>query len=379
MTLLANAGEEIARLLEVEGDNAKLIDENEEPPNSDASVSDCARYFLRYCLLAITAAKKYDYPRAIKYVDTAIIHVGIVISSFRPAYRVLGQQIIDHCSTHLSRRQLDPSMAIVHQRPEVALKFPVTFSDWPCETLFEQFQLHVASSDPHPLVFKDFAKDWPATSKWSDPSYLLQIMSNGYRCIPVETGTQYTRSDWSVSIITFKDFLQHTLDGSICHYLAQYNLFNQVPELRDDIRIPDICSATAPDADFETEGVKYVYKPVPDFISPITNVWFGPADTISPLHRDEHHNIYVQVVGYKYFRLHSPRSTHIYPDTSMPNTSSVDLSDKSEEERRKFPQFSWDSGYVETILGPGDAIYIPFGWWHYVQSFSVSIGVNFWF
>ena len=35
--------------------------------------------------------------------------------------------------------------------------------------------------------------------------------------------------------------------------------------------------------------------------------------------------------------------------------------------------------YTETILSPGDALYIPSGVWHYVRGLSVSLSVNFWF
>ena len=45
--------------------------------------------------------------------------------------------------------------------------------------------------------------------------------------------------------------------------------------------------------------------------------------------------------------------------------------------RRQFPAFE-SAEYVETVLGPGECLYIPVGWWHYVQSLSVSISLSFW-
>ena len=35
--------------------------------------------------------------------------------------------------------------------------------------------------------------------------------------------------------------------------------------------------------------------------------------------------------------------------------------------------------YTETVLRPGDALYIPHGVWHYVRSLETSLSVNFWF
>lgn len=35
--------------------------------------------------------------------------------------------------------------------------------------------------------------------------------------------------------------------------------------------------------------------------------------------------------------------------------------------------------YTETVLQPGDALYIPNGVWHYVRSLSTSVSVNYWF
>ena len=35
--------------------------------------------------------------------------------------------------------------------------------------------------------------------------------------------------------------------------------------------------------------------------------------------------------------------------------------------------------YVEAVIGPGDVLYIPTGWWHYVKSLSTSISIAFHF
>lgn len=68
----------------------------------------------------------------------------------------------------------------------------------------------------------------------------------------------------------------------------------------------------------------------------------------------------------------------------MSNTSQVDVglwisgeSCETEVIEDEFPEFK-DAKYVEEILGPGEALYIPRGWWHYVESLSVSCSVSFW-
>lgn len=61
-------------------------------------------------------------------------------------------------------------------------------------------------------------------------------------------------------------------------YLAQHRLFDQIPQLLDDIIIPDYCA-------FGEGGIDKTDL----------NIWIGPADTVSPLHTDPKSNIFCQV------------------------------------------------------------------------------------
>lgn len=69
---------------------------------------------------------------------------------------------------------------------------------------------------------------WPATTKWCDVKYLLQVA--GERTIPVEIGSHYADENWSQKLMTLKEFVtKHYLDDNdSLGYLAQHNLFDQV-------------------------------------------------------------------------------------------------------------------------------------------------------
>jgi len=83
-----------------------------------------------------------------------------------------------------------------------------------------------------------------------------------------------------------------------------------------------------------------------------------------------------QVVGRKYIRLYSPdESAALYPGQGMlSNTSQVDLTNVDDQ---AFPDFA-KARYSECILEPGQLLYIPPRWWHFVRSLSVSFSVSFW-
>lgn len=301
------------------------------------------------------------------------------------------------------------------------------------------FQRHATHSRT-PLILTDNPtfSSCPALSLWRQPSHWLRHTFSGRRLVPLELGHSYTASNFSQRILPFREFLsEHILPSSppITGYLAQHSLLHQIPSLAADVPVPEYVYTEPPPPESGTplcEKAKEDAEALPKTPDgPTVNVWFGPAWTVSPLHYDPYHNLLAQVVGRKYVRLYSPHDSYrLYPrskkepapepkhqrseysehaepgnggtsssgagdrDTAantnanagirtidMSNTSSIDLSaielSPAEDWDEVYPGFS-DVPYVEGVLEPGEMLYIPVGWWHYVRSLGVGVSVNFW-
>ncbi|XP_043684601.1 lysine-specific demethylase 8 [Vespula pensylvanica] len=214
-----------------------------------------------------------------------------------------------------------------------------------------------------PAIITDSMKHWNALHLWQDINYLNKIA--GSRTVPIEIGSRYTEEDWSQDLITFSEFLQsHIIKNTPkVGYLAQHQLFDQIPELKNDIVVPDYCSFSDKE-DSEVEP-------------PDINAWFGPAGTVSPLHFDIKNNLLCQVFGYKRIFLYdSSDSINLYPyDTKLLyNTAQVD---PLKPDYIKWPDFKKAKGFM-CYLGPGEMLYIPPNWWHHVTALTPSFSVSFW-
>ena len=258
----------------------------------------------------------------------------------------------------------------------------------------EDFQAHLDKLNT-PIIMSGAILRWPAMQNWTSPSYWLKRTLGGRRLVPVEIGRQYTDDCWSQKILTFKDFLtKYMLEKSAeTAYLAQYDLFAQIPKLKEDVRVPDYCYCSPPKPEPSDRNSSLEDEDDDEATDPLMNLWLGPAGTKTPLHTDQYSNILAQVMGYKYVRLYAPiESEKLYPmggdenGVDMSNTASVDASlarttasptREAEKQRRIFPLFE-QADFVEGILEPGDCLYVPRGWWHYVEGLSVGASVSFW-
>ena len=277
----------------------------------------------------------------------------------------------------------------VSEKPTMSPDLPLEYSLKPISIMsVSAFEHHMKTEQP--LLINGALSHWPAFHErpWSSPAYLMEKTFDGRRLIPIEIGRSYTDNDWGQCIVTFAEFMERYLMRQSVEmrdigYLAQHDLFSQIPSLRNDICIPDFCYAVPPASKvpFQAADGK---DPPPQLDEPLLNAWFGPEGTVSPLHTDPYHNILCQVVGKKYVRLYSPDQTsNLYPKgvegggVDMSNTSEVDIEAPPDRLHAAFPLFQ-QAKYVETVLSEEQCLYIPVGWWHYVRSLSVSFSVSFW-
>ena len=248
------------------------------------------------------------------------------------------------------------------------------------------FQDTLTTYHSTPLVIRGVAINWPAATRWRSLDYIVK--SIGRRLVPIEIGGMSTshgmkesimevrefvecylwpsteRSMWNLDDATDKDNLSHIA------YLAQHPLLDQITFLYDDVHECPL-------------GVK------PTDV----NVWIGTGGTRTPLHFDSYDNFLVQIAGIKLVRLYHPSDTsNLYVSKASTTTrkdcekdrrrhdlqgnmSAVDC----EIEDFEIQPLAKDCAYYETLLFPGDVVFIPSGHWHYVRSLTTSISVNYWF
>ncbi|HET9864128.1 MAG TPA: cupin-like domain-containing protein [Steroidobacteraceae bacterium] len=111
-------------------------------------------------------------------------------------------------------------------------------------------------------------------------------------------------------------------------------------------------------------------------------IWIGNAVT-AQTHFDLQHNIACVVAGRRRFTLFPPDqlpNLYVGPfdfTLSGPPVSMVSL---YEPDFDRYPKFRQALEHARTAeLGPGDALYIPYFWWHHVQSLErFNVLVNYW-
>ncbi|KAH0552061.1 bifunctional peptidase and arginyl-hydroxylase JMJD5 [Cotesia glomerata] len=213
-----------------------------------------------------------------------------------------------------------------------------------------------------PAVLEECISHWKALTAWKDPNYLIKI--GGMRTVPIEIGSSYTEDDWSQQLVTLSEFIKSHVakKNDTIGYLAQHQLFEQIPELKNDFSIPDYCNFV--DEDKENTEVDI-------------NAWFGPKGTVSPLHYDPRDNLLCQVFGHKQIILYHPEDSkylYTYDTRLLSNTAQVN---PLNPDYNKFPEFKNAKGFM-CYLKPGQALYIPPKWWHHVVSLSPSFSISFW-
>ena len=111
-------------------------------------------------------------------------------------------------------------------------------------------------------------------------------------------------------------------------------------------------------------------------------VWIGNKVTVAP-HFDLNDNIAVVVAGRRRFTLFPPDqlpNLYVGPFDFSPAGAPVSMVDPRAPDFERYPRYRGALEAAETAeLEPGDAIYIPYMWWHGVESLEpFNMLVNYW-
>jgi hypothetical protein len=211
-----------------------------------------------------------------------------------------------------------------------------------------------------PVVFTGVADDWPARTRWS-PQDLRARFGQFEIEIQAERNADPKFEQNKLAHkrrMRLDAFVDQVLAGGATndYYLTANNELLRTPEfaplLADIGSLPDFCNG----AD----------------LARCASFWFGPAGTTTPLHHDTIMLLHTQIVGRKRWRFISPLETpklYNYVDVYSP----IDL---DAPDLVRYPAFK-DVKVLEAVVGPGDTVFLPLGWWHQVTALDVSLSFSY--
>lgn len=208
-----------------------------------------------------------------------------------------------------------------------------------------------------PVLLEGLAAKWPATRQWS-PEHLAERIGDAE--ITYQGGRQGAADfelakDRHTRTMPFNSYMAGIMggDGGNDAYITAYN--------------------SAPN--------QKAFGPLMDDLGRVAYLnggggmlWIGPGGTFTPLHHDLTNNLLVQVVGRKRLHLLPPSETGKLANTRHVFSDVHDIEDAGQLAR--YPA-ARTARHLIVDLEPGDALFIPVGWWHQVRSITFSVMLTY--
>jgi len=210
-----------------------------------------------------------------------------------------------------------------------------------------------------PVVLDDVVERWPALGKWT-PRWFREHF--GRETIEVTTGREadpFYDMNYKAHVerMRMDRFIDRVLAAGRTNdlYMVSNNFTMRRPRFRALLR-----------------DVKPPARLFERLQPEATSLWIGPAGTVTPLHHDTTNILFTQLYGRKQIELVSPQESALLVDPVHGFYSPVELERLAEAEHPALRELL----VRRVIVRPGDALFIPAGWWHRVTSLDVSISFS---
>ncbi len=230
----------------------------------------------------------------------------------------------------------------------VEKKYGMSYEEFSKEHLFKS----------HPVVIGDATREWPALTKFT-PDFFRE--KYGQRKVKVQGQT--------FALGEFIDLMMTATEENPAPYPCKLNIAHDYPELLPDVSpryafaLPDRTTSKLLPAGFLGSA-------------DTLEIFFGsPGGQFPYMHYDYmgFHAYINQLYGEKEFTVVPPDQTpYVYPDPKNQWMSLIDNQRNPDPER--FPLWK-NATPVSFVVGPGETLFIPNGWWHTARSITPTISV----
>lgn len=246
-------------------------------------------------------------------------------------------------ATHRKLRRLDPSSAEIPRLHRL-----------PRDDFYRSF--YVAN---RPVIITGMMDDWPALRKWSLDNFAVRF---GGREVEIQFGRQ-SGNDYEsarekyVKKVPLALYVEMIRTAGVTNdfYLTANNTVGNrktLPELwQDVVQIPEYLDTRDPMAGF---------------------FWMGPPGTITPYHHDLTNNFMAQVLGRKRVRM--------APSWDLPLMQNDHHVFSRLDGRVTMPRprpEPQEPQILECILEPGEILFLPIGWMHFVEGLDFTVTMSF--
>ncbi len=208
-----------------------------------------------------------------------------------------------------------------------------------------------------PVILTDLVRRWPAFHRWSLPALRerfgdLKIEYEGGRAADPECDIRHLDHRRAGTFAEYIDRVGASAPGNDLYLIA-----NNRTLARPGFR-PLFEDLILPPGYFAEER-----------LASGSALWLGPAGTVTSLHHDTSNILFCQVVGRKRVRLGAPEDPAL-----LANGRGVYSRLDPESPQLPGPA-EGGPHFFDIELAPGEALFIPVGWWHHVRALDRSISV----